>query len=207
MCFSLTFPRFLHRCKPCTQTKHKPIGTALGIPLDLCQGFFLRLWASSPRLKPGDLTCLMETMATRTVFPSVSAYTTERLPRPPIVRPACRRFFPHGLRLWIDPDCQRCRLRLLSLLSQDKNLRYPRCMDHPLARFHLQRGGGSARVLPNVVSLRRGCSTQASLRVGSRRLSNADTSCPSPSPGSSGLGRRKRSGASPPIQNMVSKLV
>jgi len=69
MCFSLTFPRLLHRDKPFTQINRKPIGTALGIPLDLCQGLTLRLWASSPRLKPGDLACLMEAMSVRTVFP------------------------------------------------------------------------------------------------------------------------------------------
>jgi len=99
MCFSLTFPQLFSQAKPCTQRRDKPIGTPVGIPLDPCQGLSLRLWASSPHLKPGDLTCLMEAVAARTVFPPENAIKTDRSARPPIARPACRRFFPQCINL------------------------------------------------------------------------------------------------------------
>jgi len=59
----------------------------------------------------------------RTVFPSYHPCKTERSAKPPIARPACRRstaIYQLRFTTRIDPDCQRCRLRLLSLLRKTR---------------------------------------------------------------------------------------
>ncbi len=63
------------------------------------------LWASSPRLEPGDLPLLIEAMDSTDCFYLKNGEKQTVLSRPPFVESACRRS-----PLRDDPDCQRCAL-------------------------------------------------------------------------------------------------
>jgi len=128
----------------------------------------------------------------RTVFPSYHPCKTERSAKPPIARPACRRstaIYQLRFTTRIDPDCQRCRLRLLSLLRKTRISGALVAWLTCFARLPATQRPARLECYHRSFHLGFRSSTQASLRVGSRRLSNADTSCPRSSPGTSDLVR------------------